>query len=87
MFVSVIHRISKPDDFAERGEELTSAAPPEVKPLQFFPSTDGSKAVCLWEADSIEAARDYIDGTLGDASAQDYFAIEERYATGLPVRA
>ena len=87
MFVSVIHEISDFDTFFERGQKLISETPPGVKPLQFLPATDGEQAVCLWETQSLEACRDHIDGMLGNASAQDYFAVEEQHALGLPLKA
>ena len=69
-----------------RGEVLAdrSNAPPGVLPRQFCPSRDLSAATCVWEAGSLDAARDYIDSTLGDSSDNTYFEIDTEYALGLP---
>lgn len=87
MLVSVSHRILNWDAFQTRGQTLTSNVPAGLRPIQFFPSTDGTKATCHWETESLDELRRYIDGTLDDASSQEYFAVEERYAMGLPVPA
>ena len=41
-------------------------------------------AVCLWEGDSIDAIREYVDSVTGDASENAYFEINSEYAFGLP---
>jgi hypothetical protein len=86
MYVGVMHRIKDPDAMMERGESLgdPANAPPGVVGHQFCPSTDLSVATCLWEGDSVEAVRDYIDGTLGDSSENSYFEVSTERAMGLP---
>jgi hypothetical protein len=89
MFVGVMHRIKDPKTMLSRGEGLgdPSNAPRGVTPHQFCPSTDLSVATCVWEADSVDAVRDYIDGTLGDSSENSYFEISTENAQGLPTQA
>jgi len=83
MKIGVIHRISDPQTAQSRGQSLFS--PPEgVQLLQFCPSQDFSAATCIWEADSVDAVRDLVDPTLGDASEQTYFAVATDQAVGLP---
>jgi hypothetical protein len=53
---------------------------------QFLPASDLSHATCLYEADSLEAVRAFVDGALGSASTQRYFAVAEDHALGLPAR-
>ena len=86
MYVGVMHRIKDPDAMVERGKSLSDPAnaPPGVVGHQFCPSTDLSVATCLWEGDSVEAVRDYIDGTLGDSSENSYFEVSTERAMGLP---
>ena len=89
MYVGVMHRIKDPDAMVERGKSLSDPAnaPPGVVGHQFCPSTDLSVATCLWEGDSVDAVRDYIDGTLGDSSENSYFEISTERAMGLPQQA
>ena len=83
MKVGVIHRISDPETAQASGQPLFE--PHEgVQLLQFCPSQDFRTAACIWEAESIDAVRDLVDPTLGDASEQTYYAVNTEQAVGLP---
>ena len=86
MYVSIVHRVKDPEAMLSRGQGLAdpSHAPAGVVPRQFCPSKDLSAATCVWEADSVDAVRDYVESTLGDASDNTYFEINAEYAQGLP---
>jgi hypothetical protein len=85
MNIVVQHRIVDPDKFFSMdAQEVVGGGPPGVRGRQFFPSTDHSTAVCLWEADSIETLRDYLDGATAGASENAYFEVDTQYAMGLP---
>lgn len=86
MYVAVVHHINDPEAMLSRGDRLAdpSKAPPGVVPRQFCPSKDLSAATCVWEGDSLEAVREYIDSTLGEASENTYFEINTQHAQGLP---
>jgi hypothetical protein len=55
-----------------------------VRLLQFVPSQDFRSATCIWEAESVDAVRDFVDPTLGDTSEQTYYAVNTEQAVGLP---
>jgi hypothetical protein len=83
MKVGVIHRISDPETAQSSGQALFE--PHEgVRLLQFCPSQDFSAATCIWEAESVDAVRELVDPTLGDASEQTYYAVATEQAVGLP---
>ena len=86
MYVAIVHQVKDAQAFLSRGERLAdpSNAPPGVVPRQFCPSKDLSAATCVWEGASVDAVRDYIDSTLGDASDNTYFEINTEHAQGLP---
>jgi hypothetical protein len=86
VYVAIVHQVKDAQAFLSRGERLAdpSNAPAGVVGRQFCPSNDVSAATCLWEADSVDAVRDYVDSTLGDASDNTYFEINTEYAQGLP---
>lgn len=85
MYVAVQHRIKDPDQFFSGDpQEIVDNAPAGVRGRQFFPSQDRSSAVCLWEGDSVDAVRGYVDSATGDASENTYFEINSEYAFGLP---
>ena len=43
-----------------------------------------STAVCLWEADSVENLRDYVEGLAADAAENTYFEVDGEMSMGLP---
>jgi hypothetical protein len=45
---------------------------------------DRSVAVCLWEADSVDTLRDYLDSVTAGASENTYFEVDRERAMGLP---
>ena len=50
-----------------------------------FPNADGTRAVCLWEADSVEAVQSLFDGTVDDVSRNEYYEVDAQNAKGLPM--
>jgi hypothetical protein len=85
MHVVVQHRITDPERFFSMdAEEVAGGGPPDVQGLQFFPSPDRSIAVCLWEAESIDSLRDYLDPATAGASENTYFEVDRERAMGLP---
>jgi hypothetical protein len=85
MNVVAQHRITDPEKFFSMNvEEVVGGAPAGVQGRQFFPSRDRSVAVCLWEADSIETLRNYLDPATAGASENTYFEVDSELAMGLP---
>ena len=41
-------------------------------------------AACLWEADSIDTLRDYLDSATAGVSENTYFEVDTERAMGLP---
>jgi hypothetical protein len=77
MYVVMQHQIKDAETAFARGETLIKGegAPDGVRALQFYPSSDGSAVVCLWETPSVEAVQRYADATLGDSSVQTSFEV------------
>ena len=85
MHVVVLHRISDPEKFFSMdAEEVSGGGPTGTRGLQFYPSQDKTVAVCLWEADSIDLIRDYLDPATAGASENTYFEVDGDRAMGLP---
>ena len=85
MFIAIVHEIHDPAKF-QKCAEAVFPLPEGLHAHQFFPSSDLGQAVCLYEASTLDALRDYIDGALEDASTQHYFPVAEPHAMGLPAR-
>lgn len=84
MFFAVKHSISNPGVFWARAQESLPNLPEGIKVHQVFPNAAGDEAVCLWEAESLEAIRDYLEGKTGDVSQNHYIIVNEANAMGLP---
>ena len=82
MYVVVQHTISEPAVFWNSADP--NALPPEIKLHHTFPATDGSRAVCLWEAASVDAVREFLEPRLGRVSRNEYFAVENREGIARP---
>jgi hypothetical protein len=52
--------------------------------LQTFPNATGTRAVCRWEADTVDSVRNLIDSAVGHYSKNEYFEINADNAMGLP---
>lgn len=85
MYIAILHEIHDATRFQQRAQ-CVFPLPNGLCVHHFLPAADLSEAACLYEAPSVEELRDYIDGTLGDASTQRYFPIAEEHAIGLPGR-
>jgi hypothetical protein len=85
MNIVVQHRITDPEKFfSMNAEEVSGGGPPGVQGRQFFPSQDRSEAVCLWEADSIDTLRDYLDPATDGVAENTYFEVDRERSMGLP---
>jgi hypothetical protein len=81
MYVIAIHSVSDPDAFWGAQLEL-----PEGTELPFVaPSSDGTRGVCVFKSDSVNTVRDLVDGAAGAISRNEYHAVNEGSAQGLPV--
>jgi hypothetical protein len=81
MHVISIHSVSDPDAFWAGKLDL-----PEGTELQVVaPSSDGTRGVCVFKSDSIDTVRNLVDGATGAISKNEFYAINEGNAQGLPV--
>jgi hypothetical protein len=80
MHVVAIHSISNPEMFwsgkldLPQGTELAVAVP----------SSDGTRGVCVFTSDSVNTVRTVVEAATAKISANEYFAINEGHAQGLP---
>jgi len=49
------------------------------------PSADGTRGVCVFNSDSVNTVRNLVEGAAGKVSSNEYYAINEDNAQGLPV--
>jgi hypothetical protein len=86
MFIVAQHTIKDAPKAFSRGQNLLDGvgAPAGVRVREFYPSRDQSAVFCLWEGDSVDELREYVDATLGDSSENAYFEVAAEQARGLP---
>jgi hypothetical protein len=84
-FIVAIHNISDPDPFWAATAD-TSKLPSEVTLYSTYPQSDGSKAVCLWQASSVDRLREIVDAVTGDMSRNEFFEVDPKHSgtRGLP---
>jgi hypothetical protein len=87
MFVVVQHDIMNADEFFGAAESVVGSTPEGLKTVQFFPSNDQKRAVCLWEAPSVDSVKNYLEAKIGSSSRNTYYAVDSKVAMGLPVPA
>ena len=89
MFVVIHHKIIDPKKWDESVARTMQAIeqgqlPKGLKPVTYLPSTDGQRAVCLWETDSVDTLRKYEDSQTTGAAHNEYFQVNLEHAMGLP---
>ena len=84
MYIIVEHEISNPKTFWDTAQTATAGLPSHLKVHQTLPNMEGTKAVCLWEAPSVDEVKGLIEGAVGKVSRNTYFTVEAEKAMGLP---
>ena len=85
MHVVVLHRITDSEKFFSiDAGEVAGGGPEGVQGVQFFPSTEKDSAVCLWETDSVDTLREYLDPATEGVAENTYFEVDSEQAMGLP---
>ena len=81
MYVLSIHSVTDPDAFWSGQLDLPTGTELPV----VAPSADGARGVCIFKSDSIDTVRALVDGATGAISSNEFFALNEAGAMGLPV--
>ena len=86
MLIVIEHVITNSNDFFRLIPKVAEA-PAGIKAIQFFPSTDKDRAVCLWEAKSLEALKGFFEPLSSQCSRNTYYVVDGAQAIGLPTMA
>ena len=89
MIIAVHHMIKNPEKWEQSLKHITELSdhgrlPKGLKPMMFLPGMDGHRADCVWEANSMESLKSFLDGENGNAAKNEYFQVDEASAFGLP---
>ena len=82
MYVAVQHTISDPATFWNAADP--TQLPAELKLHHTFPTNDGKRAVCIWEGESVNAVRNFLESLVGRASRNEYFEVENKEGVMMP---
>jgi hypothetical protein len=81
MYVFTVHQVSDPEAFWSGKLDL-----PEGTELPVvIPSADGKHGVCIFKSDSLNTVKSVVDGATSAVSRNEFYAINEGNALGLPV--
>ena len=85
MFIGVNHQISDPKKFWDTAKEELPKVPAGFNLCTAVASKEGATAFCLWEAESVEKLKAYMEPRWGGPVAVNkYFEIDAEKAVGLP---
>jgi hypothetical protein len=85
MYIVVEHTITDPDVFFGLASKVAEA-PSGIVAHQFLPSMSKDRAVCLWEAKSVDALKGFLEPLAAKSSRNTYYAVDSTKAMGLPIR-
>jgi hypothetical protein len=80
MYVISIHSVSDPEAFWGGQLDLPEGTELPVA----IPSSDGARGVCVFRSDSVDTVRDLVDGATAAISKNEFYAVNEGNAQGLP---
>ena len=85
MYIVVEHAITNPDVFFGLASKVAEA-PSGIHAVQFLPSMSKDRAVCLWEAKSVDALKGFLEPLIAQSSRNTYYAVDGTIAMGLPIK-
>lgn len=83
MYVLVHHQIHDPKRFWSMADEVLNM-PADLKLHHAIPAKNGTRATCLWEAESVDAVRSFLEPMLGSVCTNEYAEAENREGIALP---
>jgi hypothetical protein len=82
MYIVAIHTISNPEKFWTAAKTLS--VPAHIKLHTVFPSTDGAKGICLWQAESLAVMKQFLEPVTSGVASNEYMVVADANAVGLP---
>jgi hypothetical protein len=84
VYVLVHHLVTSPEQFWATAQEAIPNLPDHLQLHHTLSAVDGSRATCLWEAESVAAVREFLEPALGDFSTNEYAQAENREGVAVP---
>lgn len=84
MLVIAHHKISDPEAFWSKAQEVTQNLPVGLKVVGVFPSKDAKTGTCLWEAENAQEVQQFLDENAGQYAANFCYEVDVEKSMGLP---
>jgi hypothetical protein len=84
MYILVQHTISDPSTVWSRAQQNLPSMPGHLTLHHSMPTPEGTHAICIWEAESIDTLKAYLDPMLGPGARNEYFEVVNKEGVGLP---
>ena len=85
MYIVVQHQVTDPVKFWPADvAEYARMVPPHLRLHHTLAGVDGTRAVCVWEAESVAALRDWLEPATADGSVNAYFAAVNKEGVAIP---
>jgi hypothetical protein len=84
MYIVVNHEINDASRFWATAQSATSNLPAGVRLHHTFPSVNGRRAVCVWEADSVDVVRNFLDAATAGMARNDYYEAANKEGIAMP---
>jgi hypothetical protein len=87
MFILIEHEILEPQRFwANAQDMIPQRLPTGITLHHSFPDQEGTRCVCVWEAETTAALRDTLEPELGRYSRNRYYEVENREGIFVPAQ-
>jgi hypothetical protein len=84
MYVLVVHNVTDRHNFFDTAAKAIPNVPDHLKLHLTVPARDGAKAICVWEAESTAAVREFLEPALGGYARNEYYEAENHEGIALP---
>ncbi|HUJ09769.1 MAG TPA: hypothetical protein VL171_07060 [Verrucomicrobiae bacterium] len=90
MIVGINHNITDPKKWDQVTSQIRPMVeqgklPSGIKPLFYMPAKDGRRAVCAWEANSVQDLKRFLDPLTSPGARNEYFEVNAEESMGLPM--
>ena len=82
MFIAIQHEITDPEEFWQKANGALTHLPAGMRLHSTMGSQSESMCQCMWEAESIDAVREYLEPELANSCVNTYFQIDPDKAIG-----
>ena len=84
MLIIAHHNVKDPEKFWNEARTVTSKMPANFRLHSVFPSADGRKGTCVWEAPNVEDVQKFLDDMTGGMAINYCYEVNGDTAFGIP---